>query len=739
MLDGKRHGHGEMGCVSLAFRSTQRMHWRRDPAGTCTYGPGESVYRGAWQHGKRHGQGYMLLPDGSEYEGAWDAGQMRGQGRRKWPDGREYTGEFLDGELSGRGSMVYPDGGRYDGEWCSSAWHGRGVSVASDGTQHTGTFQRHKAHGPGEITRPDGTVITATFVSGQVDGGALIRYPDGSVYSGDLHSLQRSGFGVLGAADAVLEQVGCDDAPLVLTAGVAAAESSVAVSESGFAEGKEGADADSSEAGAEGCDAAPHAASSAESELSSSSPATVAAGAACGGSGEEVASDGSEGGATVPTFRPSTAWSPPTTPSAGLVYSGEWVNDAPVALGTVLRGGWGPHLPPIPTAAEAAEAAAAAPKTPKTPKTPKKKGKKGASGADAALDPSIDWETATAAAVPQPASVPQIRAGHALPGLCLAAVYAPPGAKEAYETAEAESAAQAAAEQAAAEAEEEVAAAATPKGKGKKKALSVKAEAAAAEAAAAEELEVALAAGLPHAWRRATWQAWEQLALGEQGRLLSISLQSAQARESGETEWCDCPEWLLVASSWPQGLESGSHLNPQAAEAAFQAQVQTLAEDISAARSAEAATSPKSRRSPRSKASKAEAPAEAPEVEAARALQRGTAEAARAASVPWLVTPVRADVSSEPRSPPVEDAHAQGVLSPPLQDGILQLPAGALALSKAAQGDLRLVVRDATPFHPHDTYALPPCYMPLHALPAVEEEEATPAPASPTKAGRRKK
>lgn len=69
--------------------------WRDDRLlnGKATYAHSNSVYTGAFQDNRKHGQGSMISPEGS------------------------YSGNWINDEKNGRGTMRYSNEDRYEGEW----------------------------------------------------------------------------------------------------------------------------------------------------------------------------------------------------------------------------------------------------------------------------------------------------------------------------------------------------------------------------------------------------------------------------------------------------------------------------------------------------------------------------------------------------------------------------------------------------------------------------------------------
>ncbi|XP_060517623.1 MORN repeat-containing protein 4 homolog isoform X2 [Cylas formicarius] len=94
-----------------------------------------SIYVGSWNNeGKRHGNGHLLLADGTRYDGY-----------------------FQDGLYNGLGVLTFTDGAKYEGEFFQGWFHGYGIFWRSDGMRHEGEFRGGKVWGLGLTTFKDNT------------------------------------------------------------------------------------------------------------------------------------------------------------------------------------------------------------------------------------------------------------------------------------------------------------------------------------------------------------------------------------------------------------------------------------------------------------------------------------------------------------------------------------------------------------------------------------------------------
>uniref|UniRef100_A0A8C6BW34 MORN repeat containing 1 n=1 Tax=Monodon monoceros TaxID=40151 RepID=A0A8C6BW34_MONMO len=149
-----------------------------------------------WRGSRKHGQGKLLLKDGSYYEGEFVDGEITGEGCRHWAlTGNTYTGQFVLGEPQGHGVMKYKAGGRYEGELSCSLREGQGNLVDADGQVYWGSFHDNKRHGQGRMVFRNGDEYEGDWVRDQRQGHGILRHADGSIYEGRWHGDMFSGQG----------------------------------------------------------------------------------------------------------------------------------------------------------------------------------------------------------------------------------------------------------------------------------------------------------------------------------------------------------------------------------------------------------------------------------------------------------------------------------------------------------------------------------------------------------------
>ena len=680
--------------------------------------------------------GEMTFADGSRYQGDFVDGEISGDGCKVWESGQKYTGGFLLGELHGHGCMRYVDGSQYEGEWQSNARHGSGVLTLADGSRLEGSFEHHRPTGPCEQHRADGSVLTATYGPAGPIGDAFIAYRDGLQYVGGVQGGLRHGTGTL-APQSQAETV---DEPASTDSKLDDLSDSVSVSRPGAAGGGD---------------------------------ARLADPMAWGRLPE----------APLPPFVPAgkATSQPERVPCS--IYAGPWEADTPSAAASALAVSPAPWLPPLqPEPVKGGKPAK---------KGGAKKSPKPVKGGDADdAPPPLDWESGavSAADLPAPLAPVALRGGGVLPGLQVAFVWAPPGAQAVHETTAAEAAASAAA------AEEADAAAGggkkTPRGgskKGKKGALEAEAAAAAAVA-----LETALQQGMPHAYCRGGWQPWWRGAKHDHQRQIEVQLQHLTTAPSatpgvdiippsqgapgtgaeaaaleppspppagGAGAWVPAQHRLLVHPQYAALCRDATRQAPAvispALDAQYTATLRGLTAEIEARRAqaasaaAEAEAAGKGVKggkggSGRSKAADDSAP-ETAEAEAARALQRGSAERNREAAL--AVRDVQVQVAAEAANQTTaHDGQESGknssnaacgagavretvvetedswLLLPACSHGLCLLPAGTLGIAQGACEDetqqaYRIVFRECTQRVPH-AEPVPPAELQLTVFPA---------------------
>ncbi|GBG84808.1 hypothetical protein CBR_g39184 [Chara braunii] len=112
------------------------------------------MHAGHYEKGRRNGDGWMLMPDGSTYEG-----------------------NFLKDKLSGPGTYSYLNSDKYEGEWLKGKKHGLGTYTYADGGQLVAQWKKGRLDGPCEWRRNTYGRMEGNFVKGVPDGNATFHFP----------------------------------------------------------------------------------------------------------------------------------------------------------------------------------------------------------------------------------------------------------------------------------------------------------------------------------------------------------------------------------------------------------------------------------------------------------------------------------------------------------------------------------------------------------------------------------
>ena len=115
------------------------------------------VYNGAFHHGLYHGVGKIDMSSlqKGEYSGQWNMGVVEGQGTRIWPNGDVYIGGWsASSKMHGKGSFVWADGSQYVGEFVSGRRTGNGKQIWHTGQYYIGQWRRGQPHGKGILVDP---------------------------------------------------------------------------------------------------------------------------------------------------------------------------------------------------------------------------------------------------------------------------------------------------------------------------------------------------------------------------------------------------------------------------------------------------------------------------------------------------------------------------------------------------------------------------------------------------------
>ena len=109
LLNNLYHGKGRYQYSNSKKRFEGKYHMGERVKGVMKYEDG-SVYRGTFNHGRRHGTGTYQFKDGSVYKGSFVRDSMHGIGVLRFQDGSKYIGQWRNGRQNGKGGMYTSKG-----------------------------------------------------------------------------------------------------------------------------------------------------------------------------------------------------------------------------------------------------------------------------------------------------------------------------------------------------------------------------------------------------------------------------------------------------------------------------------------------------------------------------------------------------------------------------------------------------------------------------------------------------
>ena len=79
--------------------------------------PTDSLYRGQYKNGLKHGAGLIYWENGNTYYGQFSENKVNGIGVMIYKDGSTYSGQWRDDRANGQGIFRDEEGVMYDGQW----------------------------------------------------------------------------------------------------------------------------------------------------------------------------------------------------------------------------------------------------------------------------------------------------------------------------------------------------------------------------------------------------------------------------------------------------------------------------------------------------------------------------------------------------------------------------------------------------------------------------------------------
>lgn len=124
----------------------------------------DSVYDGECDDKFRPiNQGIMKYADNSIYKGNWLDGKKHGHGIYKYADNTIYKGHWFEDKKHGAGIQYFSNGDRYSGDWYNDMKHNWGFYRFSEGDYYNGFFYEDKRHGYGIYYTKSGDHAIAYF------------------------------------------------------------------------------------------------------------------------------------------------------------------------------------------------------------------------------------------------------------------------------------------------------------------------------------------------------------------------------------------------------------------------------------------------------------------------------------------------------------------------------------------------------------------------------------------------
>ena len=144
----------------------------------------DSVYRGTWQVGVRHGMGTLQHYNSKSYYGNWEKGNLHSG---EVDSGElHYEGELHNLEPMGLGVMTYKKGNILECRWDGfDVCQGQATYIDIDGNIYTGNWDGTRFFGVVQIKYTNGDVYEGDIsVEFEPEGHGVMHYQDGRVYEG---------------------------------------------------------------------------------------------------------------------------------------------------------------------------------------------------------------------------------------------------------------------------------------------------------------------------------------------------------------------------------------------------------------------------------------------------------------------------------------------------------------------------------------------------------------------------
>ncbi len=180
---GKKHGYG---IITTPEGDTYKGNWKND----LEHGYGElffkngDIYKGQWRSGKQHGEGIFLWKSGKKYEGSWKNGEISGYGVLTDTGGTVSKGIWKNGRLNGKGTVIWSYGKKYEGSLVNHLPHGQGSLTYQDGSVFQGSFHKGKKHGKGKVIKDAKVMVSGEWRFGKMIEGNLKNLDNDNGFAG---------------------------------------------------------------------------------------------------------------------------------------------------------------------------------------------------------------------------------------------------------------------------------------------------------------------------------------------------------------------------------------------------------------------------------------------------------------------------------------------------------------------------------------------------------------------------
>ena len=198
--NGKKSGQGTYTYVNGDKYIGKYKNNKINGQGTYTYVNGDK-YVGKNKNDKRNGQGTYTFANGDKYVGEYRNGEYHGQGTYTDANGDKYVGYHKDGKYHGQGTFTYADGDKYVGDWKEGEEHGQGTYTYPDGENYVGEYRDGKYHGQGTYNWSSGNKYVGELQNGKMQGQGTFTYANGNKYVGDFKDGNKHGQGTFTFAD----------------------------------------------------------------------------------------------------------------------------------------------------------------------------------------------------------------------------------------------------------------------------------------------------------------------------------------------------------------------------------------------------------------------------------------------------------------------------------------------------------------------------------------------------------